>query len=501
MEKTGMTRRFFIGGLGAVGAATALRAFADPCGKFATGKPRMSFGVVSDIHIRLRSLERGAFAPGYDTAAFETALRYFRDSGVDAVVIPGDLADRGLGAELREVADSWRRVFPDDRAPDGRKVERVFIFGNHDNSGMTRGEAVIADRRTLAGETLERNARRFWDECFGEDWREVYWKTVKGYRFVAAHWCIGDWRGQDEHCNDGIPAFYAAHGHELDPRMPFFHVQHPHPKDTCYGPKAWGRDDGTCSSVLNGRPNAIALSGHSHHPLTDERTIWQGAYTSVGCGSLRYAVPAYGEHEPHGFENTTRITKAADRAEIDGNKILPTMNTHDSRQGMLVAVHEDRIVFHRRDMTSGAGLGDDWVMPLPAAEPRPFAFAARAAAMRAPQFPEGAKLEKTEGEARTRGFGNVARRNAAFVGVRIPAATGDKTARVLKYEVTIVADDGQRTVRHLAAPGGIRAADDARCRETCEFRIARDRLPKSEGYRFEVVPIGSFGKRGKALSA
>ena len=37
--------------------------------------------------------------------------------------------------ELEAVAEAWYRVFPNDRAPDGRTVEKVFVYGNHDWQG------------------------------------------------------------------------------------------------------------------------------------------------------------------------------------------------------------------------------------------------------------------------------------------------------------------------------------------------------------------------------
>ena len=49
---------------------------------------------------------------------------------------------------------------------------------------------------------------------------------------------------------------------------------------------AWGHDKGIATKTLSNYPNAIAFSGHSHYSLTDERSIWQGAFTSIGQSSL-----------------------------------------------------------------------------------------------------------------------------------------------------------------------------------------------------------------------
>ena len=119
-------------------------------------------------------------------------------------------------------------------------------------------------------------------------------KEVNGYTFVLRNWvsCVGDEgrtlplaRGLPNDPNP-VPAWFAAHGAELDPSRPFFYCQHEHPRDTCSSPYADDScDDGTSTRILSGYHNCIAFSGHSHISLLEERTIWQGAFTSVGCRS------------------------------------------------------------------------------------------------------------------------------------------------------------------------------------------------------------------------
>ena len=117
------TRRAFIGqGAFAFLAAAGMghRAFG------ATGPARLRFGALSDIHIT-----RGKGS----CDIFEKALTYFRDQKVDAVLIAGDMADSGLDSQLRRVGETWRRVFPGDKRPDGEHVEKIFVTGNHDIDG------------------------------------------------------------------------------------------------------------------------------------------------------------------------------------------------------------------------------------------------------------------------------------------------------------------------------------------------------------------------------
>ena len=88
-------------------------------------RPNVTFGVLSDVHLN---------KPG-DEDTLLKAFTYFRDNGVDGVLIAGDIADRGFIEQMERCADCWWRTFPDGKAPDGRPVEQLFIYGNHDIDG------------------------------------------------------------------------------------------------------------------------------------------------------------------------------------------------------------------------------------------------------------------------------------------------------------------------------------------------------------------------------
>ena len=78
------------------------------------------------------------------------ALEHFRAQNVDAVVHCGDMADRGVIAEMQFHADAWRKVFPDGCAADGRKVKKLFVNGNHDVDGGDYGVAVLSRKAPLS---------------------------------------------------------------------------------------------------------------------------------------------------------------------------------------------------------------------------------------------------------------------------------------------------------------------------------------------------------------
>ena len=190
---------------------------------------RLRVGILSDIHIVNGTENYGPNAGS--SATFEKALAYFRDRGVDAVVIAGDMADNGLESQLMQLGKAWRKVFPGGLRPDGAKVEKVFVTGNHDLEGWRYGYAkkLGVTKKTHAHDILSLHMAESWRRVFDEDYAPMYVKDVKGYKFVGVHY--------NEFSKPGaVAAFLKAHKAELAGSKPFFYTQHFHPRATCSAP-------------------------------------------------------------------------------------------------------------------------------------------------------------------------------------------------------------------------------------------------------------------------
>ena len=502
-----ISRRFFIGGAASFGAFGGCR-FLDNHAFRAGGTPNLRFGVVSDIHITKVGADEEMKAYG-NNLTFRHTLEWFRDQGVDAVMIAGDMADNGMDDHLAAVAEAWYAVFPGDRYPDGHPIEKVFVYGNHDYHGYLYNDYAAKrypDPAERAKHVLRADMGGWWERTFHEPYARFYVKDIKGYTFLGAHW--DDGKGMETGHGAStfgveLKAFLAEKGRTLDPTQPFFYVQHPHPKDTCYGSWAWGHDGGGVTQALSAYPNAVAFSGHSHYSLTDERSLWQGAFTSVGTASLRYTGMPYDEYPPVGYENTTVSSRKAwreDAAKVMGR--FPAAG--DCRQGMLWSVYDDCIVVKRREFLSDLDVGPDWVMPLPAAESKPFAFAARAKRTGVPQFPHESKPTVEKAKLKTRGGrsrdGKESVKAVAKPGFRVttPAVPPAENARLFSVEFTAEAKDGTKLVKRVMAEGFNHAALHAKAwsRQTCAF--AADELPKGP-VRFSAVPLNCFQRKGRAI--
>ena len=488
-----VSRRCFVGGVLGFAAFGSRVAFSAAPGTCCGGSPNLVFGVLSDIHVCLAKGGR-KLKKNYDTKHLEKAFAYFRDNGADAVVIAGDMAHSGLVGELQAVADAWNRVFPGDKAPDGRSVTRVFVFGNHDWSSPGRAKDVFPDEAERQANYLSADPAKHWEAIFHEPWTPFFVRTVKGYDFVGCHWTNGGCNGKKEVFTRGMSAFYASIEGKLPSDRPFFHIQHPHPRGTVHG-EVWGQDDGESVKILSKHPNAIAFSGHSHSSLVDARSVWQGAFTSVGTATLRDANAGVASGLPSGFENgrTPR-----DRRELDALKVMPEIDRFDLKQAQLVRVYDDRVVIARRDFVADLPLTDDIVIPLPVAEPKPYAVEPRRARAKPPRFPEGAALTIAEVQARRRG---AKKKEAAkpSLEITIPPATAEATAVCAQYRVTATGADGQPLVVAVMSPAILHAKSDARVAKPTKCRIALDRLPAGD-VKIEVRAVSCWDKTSAALT-
>lgn len=506
-----MTRRGFVGNILSVGAFAGCNGILSPVG-FSGDKPRLRFGVVSDVHVRLAKGGR-SFVTGYETDTLEKAFTWFRDCGADAVVIAGDMADSGVVGELKAVADVWFRVFPNDRAPDGRKVERIFICGNHDINGMDWGRRVFPNVEERRRESISTDLVKAWDACFHEEYRPFFVKSVKGYDFFCSHWRPDvKTNGYREKGCSGCSEAFRDLMVKSDPKHPFFYIQHPHPRGTVYGKCAWGADDGEATKLLSAFPHAVALSGHSHEPLTNEQAVWRGAFTSVATGSLRSisASPVWNIVHTPGYENCKcncylpglRWSKwAAQVAKYDAPKLMPNeMPRTDIRVGQLVSVYDDRIVFAKREFVSGLSLGDDWIVELPAREKT---FAARAAKVKPAEFPTGSALAVRRTVAKTRGMAlwngiEEKKEDVAALVLEFPAATVGGI--VAEYEISAGNAAGARYETRICAVGGLYPRTHGNFGKAVTAMIRTDALP-SCAEKIVVTPLDSFGNRGSSISA
>ena len=499
-SKPVISRQDFLRGFAAslgLGAFGGLRLFAAPAGWKHSGKANLVVGIVSDTHLITDREGRLAWSRGPDfnvleagnpAKYFAAALKYFRDENVDAVMHCGDITDSGQIREMEAAAALWRRAFPNDLAPDGHKVEKLFVTGNHDAEGI-----VMRWLKKTWPDSEERKRLSFtsdipgvWKRIWGEKYEPVWHKTVKGYHFFGRNWET-DWTDYQNLFAD----FDVS-----SQKRPFFMVTH---SEDGRSDEAKLKKSEFRKSMANCR-NAVTLRGHWHQSITNWNMIlfWLNDFTpEIQCPSCA----VFGGLAPHHDGWIFKNHKAGVNAREIGKW----------RQGMVMRVYDDMIVFERKEFGgdgTAASLGADWVMPLNGGAgngdmaKHPFSREELRKIIGRPQFAEGAKLtiELSRAETQSRREGENENSAPPQLRVRIPIADGNPKSRVYAYEVVVTGEEG--------APKLFKSIYDAGCnlgigREpgVTTLEIPSGELPPGKELTVAVRPMTSLGTTGAEIIA
>ncbi|MBO5002511.1 MAG: metallophosphoesterase, partial [Prevotella sp.] len=269
----------------------------------------LRIGVLSDIHVSYDYVDEtygsvSGYFNGVQPSRFEKALRFYKSQGVDAVVIAGDLQEAsGTDAAsldkqkdwLQTVVDIWFKVFPEEKGEEGY-VEPIFTYGNHDSA--------------LVG-------AQYWPEEWGT-YEDVFVKEVNGYSFVCTH-------NAKEHLAAPLLADVVPSNQD----KPVFYIQHCPVYNTVpsstggygvgYGQNGW--------SNVAPYHNVVVLNGHTHVPLTDERSIWQGdagnegQFTVLNTATINYSGLGNDDMSINGFNGNAQQTEHGLLIDVNGSDV------------------------------------------------------------------------------------------------------------------------------------------------------------------------------------
>lgn len=481
-----MRRREFIGQ--ALGFGAAFRVLAVDAAERTEmyGKERMRLGVLSDIHV----------ATEEQLPYVEMALRFFDRWKADAILACGDLTDYGLEVELKLLADTWFKVFPDGKRSDGEPMVNLMHYGDHDMVNLLYiDKPAIAkrwpDREFRIRDAIFPHRKESWERCFHEPWEPIVLKRVKGYPFVLSHFTRGEPGNVRGNNVPGLEEFLS--NLKFDPSKPLFYSQHRIPRNTACGDKVYGQDDGTTTRIFSAYPNLIALCGHAHMNGVYEKSIWQGNFTCIEVPSLKYNTTMGGR------ENCYSIP---DR-KLKVTRYMRSLDTKPGHQGFLFRLLERALVVARCDLVSGEHLGPDWVVPFASfdAKPsdRPFNFGRRARTMPLPEFAPGRRVSVLAPKrAKDRNGTEHMMTPVVFPPV---VANGDQP-RPNDYEVSLeqkCEDKVKVLVRRRVYSPKYVAAEKFDVENVCCLFSELD-FPKDGGsIRFAVRPCNAFGGSGKPI--
>jgi len=444
------SRREFLWSIAALGAVGGCRTLG-----LAGDGALLRLGVISDIHVTTPE----------STAKFRHALAWFRRRGVDAVAVAGDLADWGLLSGLKYVKDAW------DAEMSGTGIIPLFVTGNHDFEGWWYGDMAL-DMHVQGyseKEALSRlGMKRCWEEAFGENYEGIRHRKVKGFDFVSAEWDCKE---------EAVLDWFEANAGELSTDRPLFFMRHPPFPGTTAGSgdgEAWSR----LRDCLKTLPCCVAITGHTHWTLTDERSIWQdGGLTALSVPSMSYT------GLPQGYENGYAVRDTTSAMSMERIQVRENLK---EAQGFLLTVGERTMTVERRDFEYNVEAAAPWVVTMPGGRAATqYSVDRRAGGADAPRFAAGATVATY--------MTNSVRRNGTwtmFLTLDFPAA--DRGGRVFDYVARIVMDDGSvfASKKYLSTSFYKPRRYEAR---TQSFWFDAMDLPETGRYRVAVVARNCFG--------
>ena len=225
--------------------------------------PAVRFCVASDTHIR----EDRDYGPErinkVISFARELACRDKNYSSLDAAAFAGDLTDAGREIQF----DMFYKAVSDSLGKDTRLLATV--AKSHDCN--TLGKSALGYYKKIT------------------DLPTDFHYTINGFHFIGISTCDEEGIYYNESQREFLKKALDEASAD-SPEKPIFVFHHEHVKRTVYGSSdfdGWGND--YFSDILFDYPQIIDFSGHSHYPLNDPRSIWQGEITALGTGACFYA--------------------------------------------------------------------------------------------------------------------------------------------------------------------------------------------------------------------
>ena len=221
--------------------------------------PILRFVVASDVHYAESVSEQDTKFHNLLTDAYDYSDNHANYQTLDGVFIVGDIAHRGKASELdRFFADFYAYTRPETAAQ--------AVLGNHEF--WPEPEYAVSRYLSASGyETADRHI------------------TIAGYHFILMS--PSHYQGFDNAKISWLSEQLAiAAADDPTGTKPIFVFQHHPAFDTVYGSEdEWGVTN--LEPVFENYPQVVDFSGHSHFPINDPRSIWQGSYTELNTGSCR----------------------------------------------------------------------------------------------------------------------------------------------------------------------------------------------------------------------
>ena len=319
---------------------------------FDESKIALSLAAISDVHIEGAS---DAYANKFTSALNQLKAKAAESdaNGIDGVMVVGDLIQR---AEVT-MAQNFKAVYEGVFQP--TEVPMIYTIGNHDmNPDYKWTPSTVAQSVALTN-------------TLGDEYFKTDIDNTMRNNYEARHCVIGGYHILAVTPNGDQPITYSPNVitwldqqleaiTKTDPNRYVIVLTHPMIYNTIYGsllgeeggiwestlPHYWATS--ALTGVLEKYPQVVTFHGHLHFPINDPRSLWQGKWTALGCGSTRYMAI-----EPAGWEGVSNTPTVMNDA-------------NNFSQGYLVQFDVNgnmRIV--KMDFFNNGTIGEPYVMQYP----------------------------------------------------------------------------------------------------------------------------------------
>lgn len=228
--------------------------------------PVMRFTVASDVHIQVPGdiqCHRMAKMLRTSYAIAQADTHYNK---LDGVMFAGDITDNGWRSEYLAFQSIINAGVKDETQP------MVIIAKSHDCSMYKKDALDLFE--SLSGLTTD------------------FHHVRNGFHFIGIS-TTHDRDTDDKYTQTQLDWLDAQLAQAVadDPAKPIFVTHHEHVSNTVYGSREELGERWTAPEfydVLAPYPQVVDFSGHSHYPLNDPRSIWQGDFTALGTGTMDY---------------------------------------------------------------------------------------------------------------------------------------------------------------------------------------------------------------------
>ncbi len=319
-----------------------LLACSQQTGRFDENSIVLSLGVISDTHI----------GNGYGSEEkFHNVLTQLveaTDGKLDGVLVVGDLINV---ASEKQMAD-FKRLY--EEVLDPAEVPMVYTIGNHDMNPQYRWTRESVAQHAVFHTILGPDYFLTDKDPVMRDSLECRHCVIGNYHIL----CLTPDHSSPITYNPAVLEWLEARLKEItakNPKQYIILLTHPMIYGTCYGSVLqdtytrmgdyWSTKELT--GILSRYPQVITFGGHLHFPLNDPRSIWQGAFTSVGTASTSYMAIDNGQ-----YEDMATVTVMRGAGKFSQGLLLQFDKKGNAR-------------LTRMDFYNKAVIGDLWELPAP----------------------------------------------------------------------------------------------------------------------------------------